>query len=293
MHEELREIFGDIKIGLNLLVKSQTYRIWLPKTEGVTDTPPDDWKTTNTEQLEITEGDEIHKKILERNKIHLHQAKDTPFASSKLGKLLKFDGSGPLTEELLTGKADDMGLELVSKQYLEGLTVKTIKTLEKVDVEISIEDYKRFWTKKRESTATSPFGLHIGHYKIACGDDEILEIHRRLLILPFMYCFVPDRWTSTVQCMLEKDPGRPWIHRLRIIELFDAQVNAGFQIYIGRRMMYNAVDEGLLHPSSYGSTPGKTCQEASLHKVLMMDMMRLGKKVGGVLTVMLLDVLIE
>jgi len=136
--------------------------------------------------------------------------------------------------------------------------------------------------KKRESTATSPFGLHIGHYKIACDDDEILEIHRKLLLLPFIHCFVPDRWTSTVQCMLEKDPGRPWIHRLRIIELFDAQVNAGFQIFIGRRMMYRALDSNLLHPSSYSSTPGKTCQEASLHKVLMMDMMRLCKMVGGI-----------
>jgi len=186
VHEELREIFGEIKLGLNLIKRSQTYRIWLPKSEGVTDTPPEDWKTTKTEQVEITDGDEIHKKILERNKIHLHQAKDTPFASSKLGNLFKFDGSGSLTEELLTGKTDDMGLEMVCKQYLEGLTVKKIKTLEKVDVEISIEDYKIFWTKKRESTATSPFGLHIGHYKIACDDDEVLEIHRRLLILPFM-----------------------------------------------------------------------------------------------------------
>ena len=59
-------------------------------------------------------------------------------------------------------------------------------------------------------------------------------------------------------------------------------MNAGFQIYIVLRMMYNAVDEGLLYPSSYGSTPGKTCQEDSLHKVLMMDMMRLVKKVGGI-----------
>ena len=96
-----------------------------------------------------------------------------------------------------------------------------------------------------------------------------------------MFSFVPDRWSATVQVMLEKDPGRPWVHRFRIIELFDAQVNAGFQIFIGRRMIYNAVDRSLLHDASYGSTPGRTCQEACIQRTLMMDMMRLMRKVGG------------
>ena len=82
--------------------------------------------------------------------------------------------------------------------------------------------------------------------------------------------------------MLEKDPGRPWIRRFRIIELFDAQVNMGFQVFIGRRMVYNAVDRDLLHDSSYGSTPGRTCQEACIQKVLTMDMMRMTRTVGGV-----------
>ena len=106
-------------------------------------------------------------------------------------------------------------------------------------------------------------------------------MHRILLELPFMFSFVPDRWSATVQVMLEKDPGRPWVHRFRIIELFDAQVNAGFQIFIGRRMIYNAVDRSLLHDASYGSTPGRTCQEACIQRTLMMDMMRLMRKVGG------------
>ena len=47
-------------------------------------------------------------------------------------------------------------------------------------------------------------------------------------------------------------------------------------------MMFHAVDRGLLHPSSFGSTPGRTCQEASLQKILMMDMLRLRKDVGGI-----------
>ena len=109
---------------MNLLGKSQTYRIWLPESKGATDKPLADWKTTASGQVEITNGDEIHKKIFERNKVHLQQAKDTPFVSTKLGKMLKFDGSGELTDDLLKGNADDTGLEGFCKQYLEGLKVK-------------------------------------------------------------------------------------------------------------------------------------------------------------------------
>lgn len=66
--------------------------------------------------------------------------------------------------------------------------------------------------------------------------------------------------------MLEKESGTPWIHCLRIIELFDAQANDGFQIFVGRRMMRHAVDTGLLSEESYGSTPGKMAATALVQK---------------------------
>ncbi len=95
--------------------------------------------------------------------------------------------------------------------------------------------------KKQEATVTSPFGLHVGHYKAAMQKTAILNVHRLLLLIPFQTGMVPSRWRRTVQKMLEKDPGQPWIHRLRIIELFDAQVNTVFQIFIGRKFIWEAV----------------------------------------------------
>ena len=50
-----------------------------------------------------------------------------------------------------------------------------------------------------------------------------------------------------MQTMLEKEPGTPWIHRLRIIELFDTQANVGFQIFVGCHMMKHAVEEVTNH----------------------------------------------
>ena len=78
------------------------------------------------------------------------------------------------------------------------------------------------------------------------------------------------------------DPGSTWIHRLRIIELFDTQVNAGFQIYVGQKMMFKAVDINLLHNYFFGYIPRRICQEASVQKILMMDLMRLNKYIDGI-----------
>ena len=106
-------------------------------------------------------------------------------------------------------------------------------------------------------------------------------MHRFMLLLPFQTSLVPHRWKRTVQTMLEKDPGHPWIHRLRIIELFDSQVNAGFQIFIGRKMVWEAVKQKKLHSASYGSTPGKMASSAVLQKVISVDQLRIERRAGG------------
>ena len=103
-----------------------------------------------------------------------------------------------------------------------------------------------------------------------------------MLLIPFKIAKVPARWRKTVQTMLQKESHAPWIHRLRIIELFDAQVNAGFQIFIGRKMVRNAVAKGTLHESSYGSTPGQMASSAILQKVLVTDQLRIERRAGGI-----------
>ena len=151
-----------------------------------------------------------------------------------------------------------------------------------VNTDINIDEFKRYWIKKRESTATSPYGLHIGHYKSVVNDENILEVHRKLLLIPFQYAFVPQRWAQTVQIMLEKDSGKPWTTRLRIIELFDAQVNCGLKIIFGKRMVDNALKRGHIHTSAYGSVPKRTAQDAVMEKVISLDIMRTTRKCGAI-----------
>ena len=150
-----------------------------------------------------------------------------------------------------------------------------------VDVSLELKEYKQFW-KKKELTVTSPYGLHIGHYKAVLDEDDILECHLALMMIPFRFAFAPTRWTSTVQIMLGKSPGSPWSHRLRIIELFDIQLNAAMKIFFEKWMIHNALDRDEIHPSVFGSVPGRSAQDALLEKEISFDIMRLTRTEGAI-----------
>ena len=277
-HESQRRMFSMLRQRLNRQSRSQLKNVWVAfNSAGEYTKDPSNKTILDKEQ-------EVHKALLKRNQKHLAQAKNTPFATGILAQQLKWDGTGDMGADILSGDIlNKAQFEETVQRYFECLqTSKMSQKLVQVKSEISLNEYKTFWKKKKEETATSPFGLHVGHYKAAIQREEILNVHRILLIIPFQTSMVPNRWKKTVQTMIEKDPGHPWIHRLRIIELFDAQVNAGFQIFIGRRMVWNAVKQKQLHPASFGSTPGKMAASALLQKILSIDQLKIERRAGGI-----------
>ena len=61
-------------------------------------------KAVKSPLVEVTDSEEMNKKLVERNTHHLHQAKATPFADCELGKRLGWDGQGELCETILQGR---------------------------------------------------------------------------------------------------------------------------------------------------------------------------------------------
>ena len=276
-HEESRQIFGEIKSKLKPFHRSQLKQLWISIDENGNYS-----KDSSTKEI-ISDPEKIHKALLSRNANHLTQASTTPFARGDLKKKLKWDGTGTLADEILSGNIlQQKQYSRAMQLYLESLQSNTLSQMHIVKPVLSFEEYKSFWKKKRENTVTSPYGLHVGHYKAATMCPAVLEVHRMLLLIPFQIGIVPVRWRRTVQTMLEKEPGAPWIHRLRIIELFDAQANAGFQIFVGRKLIQQAVKHNRLQTESYGSTPGKTAVAAVTQKILSLDQLRLERRAGGI-----------
>ena len=268
-HEELRDTFRKIQEKMSRQKSQQMIEVWLQ---------------AGDEKIVFDTSDEVEAHILQRNKSHLQQAYDTPFAGGAMAEYLDKHGDSDFANRVLEGEFlhEVQDGDPVMKAYLETLQYPRANSENSVDTNITLQQYKEFWKNKRETTVTSPYGLHIGHYKSVLNEEDILELHLELMTLPFKYSFAPKRWCKTVQVMLEKNPGSPWSHRLRIIELFDAQLNAAMQMVFGKRMVHNAVDNETIHPSAFGSVPGRNAQDALLEKLISYDMLRIERKNGAI-----------
>ena len=275
-HEEDREVWKSIKTKLNKFDKSQLDKIWIDAKRGYS-------TTKKRNKVEINSTEEMHKKLLARNKRHLQQASVTPFTKGELSKMLGPDGSTEACDDILNGMwVPPEHCEEIIKTYVSALATDKHTRENELETKITTEDYHSFWSKKRESTATSPMGLHVGHFKVSLDNPNIANVHRTMMELPFQFGFAPKRWCSSVQLMLQKDPGHPWIHRLRIIELLDASFNGALMILIGRKMVHHAKHKRCIHPSNYGSVPGKTAQSAILHKKLTIDIIKQRREGGAI-----------
>jgi hypothetical protein len=103
--------------------------------------------------------------------------------------------------------------------------------------------YKRW----KERTSTSPFGRHLGYFhalfrplKAKNNNDrdrldslrlQIVELHATMLQTAYGNEHVYARWEYILTCMLGKDTGIPRIHRLRIIHLYECDLNLFFALF--------------------------------------------------------------
>ena len=104
---------------------------------------------------------------------------------------------------------------------------------------ISTQDLKDIFANTKEMTSSSPTGTHIGLWKAALQIDDIADILAASTTLPFLYGFSKKRWKQSVCVMLQK-LERPYILKLRIVQLFEVDFNAALKIFYLRWMMKNS-----------------------------------------------------
>ena len=56
--------------------------------------------------------------------------------------------------------------------------------------------------------------------------------------------------------MIEKDPGSPKINRLRVIHLYECELNLFIGLYF-RKLSQHLEDNNLLNPGTYGGRPNR------------------------------------
>eukprot|EP00980_Cylindrotheca_fusiformis_P029612 scaffold23609_cov122-Cylindrotheca_fusiformis.AAC.1 len=279
--------------------KSQQALMAVQVTQQVQTTDPisgqQTWRQTD---MVIDSRKELEEALLQRNQRHFAAAEGTPFTCPPLSEgnsenhfslpAQLPDGAFPETQAVVDilqscahSPPPSWSDQVLFAQFLqEGLN------------------------KWRESTATSPSGRHLGLYKALLmayynksgefgpnetedsesSDDstavpwrsnqppstqelakDILEIIYELATLATAKGFSLHRWTKVVNVMIYKEPGNMNLEKLRVIHLFEADFNLMVGILFGRRAMYHALHENLIHPGQGGRIGGE-CEDVALTK---------------------------
>ena len=185
---------------------------------------------------------------MKRNKQHFQLAQGTPFTEDPLRTELPFSGSSKLAEQILDGRIPE---ELKISVNMRKILQKAKRKTEEIKTEFTVDEVK----KERETTSTSPSGRHLGHYKsILKRDgtgkeehkesvDEIFGTQTALMNIAFKHGLSYKRWQNVKTILVEKDPGQPYLHQIRTIQIYESNLKLGIKIIWARRMMWNAVDK--------------------------------------------------
>jgi len=80
-----------------------------------------------------------------------------------------------------------------------------------------------------------------------------------------------SHYQSGLQVILEKKPGVINIDFLQAILLIEADFNAAMKLFIGHRMICNAINSKAILAECFGSWPGHTVIQVSLNQCLVTD----------------------
>jgi len=136
---------------------------------------------------------------------------------------------------------------------------------------ITPEQHKKGWKKAKETTSSSLSGAHFGHYKAGGNHKLINALHTMLTDILLRMGFLYQWWKKGINIMLEKIAGNCKVTKLQIILLFKADFNQ-LNKFIGKEMMYQAEENGLVAGKQYSSQHGKSAITQSLNKCLAFDL---------------------
>ena len=117
------------------------------------------------------------------------------------------------SDKILQGTFDiDLLTNLIEvHDIVKGMSYQDPSNLPEFDCTITIAQLKEQFKSTKESTTSSPNGLHYGHWKTLLRDDNIFFPFASMISFVFKWGVLPKAWETAVQPVLEKDQGSPKI----------------------------------------------------------------------------------
>jgi hypothetical protein len=176
-----------------------------------------------------------------------------------------------------TAGLDEVHASKEMKSFLAALKIPVTKRGAKatpiMNDNMTLENYIEAFNKTKEDTASSPSGIHYVNYKAACESDLLSKVNLLFMVVPFKVGIPLTRWTRSLHCMIQK-VSKPYVTKLRIMQLYEADFNTMLKLMLGRRLMGHSEKYGLNGHQLYGSRKGKSTYEALITVRVIYDMAR-------------------
>jgi hypothetical protein len=234
-------------------------------------------------KVEITNQKDMELAILKNNHNKFLQSSNTPFYSSPLKEEFGFKGLTSSSQAALSGvyesnhDIDGRILELIAQWQMPDAVCQ----LGSLDMNLTIEEYTKFWRKARENTACFPSALSFFTMKAGSFDEYIAATDCRMTRIPLALGFAPKRWKHCLDVMIMKKSGITELSGLRTIVLFPVDCNFAFK-HVGREMMKVAEATHSLAPEQFGSRRHHKAIDLAVNKTLTFDILRQLKRSGAI-----------
>ena len=292
--EDLDQLFKKLKAVRKSDTRKGVTRIEIPVH------PSTDPKTC-TEWRQIDVPTDILRHLQTRNRAHFGQAHGSPFTASPLIDHLGFRGDGEAADEILNGTYDTTGLDDHVVLLIQHLQQSAAMDALDTRPTISEQEYVGKLRAWRESTSTSPSGMHLGHYKALIARHEysdidsakpedneqrdewnhmqssILRLHVQQMNYALERGYAYNRWRKVVNTILFKDPDNVRIHRTRVIHIYEADYNLMLGIK-WRIALYQAEALRELNDGQYGSRPRRNAFDPVFIEEMQFEIARASRK---------------
>jgi len=219
---------------------------------------------------------EMH--LIQQNQKHSKQALNTPLMRSSVSANI-IDPMSPSNkiDDLLQGTFHPSSIPDYQFNQVEQDWFSSLKSIihEPISLALSIDDFQTHFKHKKECTASSPSGCHMGHYKtmLECIHRKNSSIPEIVILIAHMSLLTSSplsRREYASQLMLEKGKGQ-YFKNLRIIQLCEADLNFVLHVIWGKRLMHHALRH--LDKAQF-AIPGQTFHNAVLNKLPFLDLSR-------------------
>jgi exonuclease III len=292
--EDVKQLFRKLKALRTSDQRHGVTRIEIPLHPGTDPKACHEWR-----QIEVPT--EVLFQLQQRNRTHFGQARGSPFTVPPLVDQLGFCGDGTSSDDILNGEYDATGLDENVALLIQHLKQSAEMAAVISHPTITEQEYIGKLKVWKESTSTSPSGLHLGHYKALIARHDysaveaetieenakkeewdhmqscLLRLHVQQLNYALERGYAYMRWRTVVNTILFKDPDNVRIHRTRVIHIYEADYNLMLGIK-WRVALYQAEAFRELNDGQFGSRPRRNAIDPVFIEEMQFEISRASRK---------------